>query len=115
VSTENSTESAAESVTEPDNASTVAVLGLPSAALEDRTASFHSEGGVTEKSNWADECEEGLVRALHRLEQLVRDEARAENSNDHEQRYVARLARLLEDDARQYPIEITATSKAGRA
>jgi hypothetical protein len=32
-----------------------------------------------------------------------------------EQRYITRLMRLLEDDERLYPIEITAKPKTGRA
>jgi hypothetical protein len=108
-------EVSADSATESDDASKVAARELPSTTLADRTASFKSERGVTENSNWADECEDGLARAIRRLEQLVKDEASTDSSMTQEQRYITRLMRLLEDDERLYPIEITARPKAGLA
>jgi hypothetical protein len=104
-----------DSATESDDASKVAAREVPSTTLADRPASVESERGVTENSNWADECEDGITRALRRLEQLVKDESTTDNSITQEQRYITRLMRLLEDDERLYPIEITAKPKTGRA
>ena len=96
----------------PTNTSTIPILGLPLAAMDEQPASISYCGGVPEKSNWADECEDCIIRGLHRLEQLVKDEAEAANSHDHAQRYIAHLTRMLANDKREYPIEMTATPKA---
>lgn len=69
--------------------------------------SFKSDG-VTEKSNWADDVEDGLERICLRLEQLAHDEYNTDPSKSPEEYYIARMKRLLGSGKRQIPVCIAA-------
>lgn len=68
--------------------------------------SLKSDGGVTEKSNWAEELEDSVDRACMRLEQLARDEYVTDPSKSVDDYYIARLKRLLGSDKRVVPVKI---------
>ncbi|KAF1942523.1 hypothetical protein EJ02DRAFT_511655 [Clathrospora elynae] len=68
--------------------------------------SLKSDGGVTEKSNWAEELEDSLDRACMRLEQLAEDEFCTDPSKSVEQYYISRLERLLGSYKRIVPVKI---------
>lgn len=74
--------------------------------------SIKSDGGVTEKSNWAEELEESLDRTCMRLEQLARDEFVADPSVSVEEYYITRLKRLLGSGKREVPVNIQKMAKA---
>ncbi|EMD97046.1 hypothetical protein COCHEDRAFT_1208920 [Bipolaris maydis C5] len=75
--------------------------------------SLRSEG-VREKSNWAEEVEDAVNRALLRLEQLAADEVKMDASKTFEEYYIARLARLLGSDKRVVPVLVQKGEKAGK-
>lgn len=68
--------------------------------------SLKSDGGVTEKSNWAEELEESVDRACMRLEQLAKDENTTNPSMSVDEYYIARLQRLLGSGKRVVPVKI---------
>jgi len=73
--------------------------------------SFKSDG-VTEKSNWADDVEDGFDRICLRLEQLADDEYNTDPSKSPEEYYIARLKRLLGSGKRQIPVRVAAGANA---
>jgi hypothetical protein len=73
--------------------------------------SFKSDG-VTEKSNWADDVEDGFDRICLRLEQLADDEHITDPSKSAEEYYIARMKRLLVSCKRQIPFRIAAGANA---
>lgn len=74
--------------------------------------SLKSDGGVTEKNNWAEEVEDAVVRACMRMEQLAKDEHTTNPSKTIEDYYVDRLKRLLGDRRRAHPVEIHIITKS---
>jgi hypothetical protein len=84
-----------------ESSSTKKVLGLTSSSC-----SMRSDGGVTEKTNWAEEVEDTVNRACLRLEQLALDENSADPSKTVEEYYIDRLKRLLGDRKRIVPVKI---------
>ncbi|KAF2711653.1 hypothetical protein K504DRAFT_489490 [Pleomassaria siparia CBS 279.74] len=81
---------------------------MKSEALSFKSAkrSVISEGGVTEKSNWAEEIVDQFERALARLEQLALDESTEDSSVDAKGHYQKRLKELLASDRRKYPLKV---------
>ncbi|KAH4898510.1 hypothetical protein HBI80_181960 [Parastagonospora nodorum] len=73
--------------------------------------SFKSDG-VTEKSNWADDVEDGFDRICLRLEQLADDEHNTDPSKSPEEYYIARINRLLCSGKRQIPVRIAVGANA---
>lgn len=65
------------------------------------------DGGVGEKSNWAEEVIGDLERALMRLEQLADDEGAADGAKPAREYYVERLIKALEAGDRKYPVKAT--------
>ncbi|KAF1916255.1 hypothetical protein BDU57DRAFT_224582 [Ampelomyces quisqualis] len=68
--------------------------------------SFKSDGGVTEKSNWAEEVEDSFERACLGLEQLAMDEYAADPSKTLEVYYISRMRRLLGSLHRKVPMDV---------
>jgi hypothetical protein len=68
--------------------------------------SLKSDGGVTEKSNWAEELEDAVDRACMRLEQLAQDEFITDPSKSFDDYYISRLERLLGSHKRVVPVNI---------
>ncbi|KAH7410314.1 hypothetical protein DE146DRAFT_675041 [Phaeosphaeria sp. MPI-PUGE-AT-0046c] len=80
-------------------------------ASQHSRASFKSDGGVTEKSNWADEVEDILELDLLRLEQLAGDEHATNQSKALEDFYIERLRRLLGSEKRIVRVDIVKSTK----
>ncbi|KAF2800582.1 hypothetical protein K505DRAFT_228445 [Melanomma pulvis-pyrius CBS 109.77] len=105
-----STAAAASEVTAADRPSS-AGASTESEVVSSKSAktarfSMQSEGGVTEKTNWAEEVVDDLERALSRLEQLAQDEHFDDPSKEAEEYYEARLKELLASDNRKYPVKV---------
>lgn len=77
-------------------------------------ASFKSDGGVSEKNNWADDVEDILEHGFLRLEQLAGDEHAINPTKSIEDFYIERLRRLLGSDKRIVRVDITDLSKDSR-
>ena len=70
--------------------------------------------GVTEKSTWAEEVEDGANRAVMRLEQLATDEYKVDPSKTMEDYYIARLQKLLNASGREVKVTVSKTAKGGQ-
>lgn len=92
-----------------EHVSSTSTTALDADSLRSRV-SFKSEG-VTEKSNWAEELEESLERTCQRLEQLAKDEHKADPSKAVKEYYVARLRQYLGSHKRLVPVKIADISK----
>ena len=92
-----------------EHASSTSTTALDADSLRSRV-SFMSDG-VTEKSNWGEELEDGVDRTCLQLEQLAKDEHTADPSKSMEEYYVARLRRLLGNSKRQIPVQIAHVAK----
>jgi hypothetical protein len=89
-------------------------LGLHS--RENSIKSAKSDGaasGVTEKSTWAEEVEDGANRAVKQLEQLAWDEYNVDPSKTIENYYIARLQRLLGSVDREVKVTVSEAPKDG--
>lgn len=98
----------------PAVGASLAEHALSTTALENSLhsrASFKSDGGVSEKNNWADEVEDTLEHNLLRLEQLAGDEHDIDQSKSMEDFYIERLRRLLGSDKRIVRVDITKPHK----
>jgi hypothetical protein len=95
-----------------EHASSTSTTAIDADSLRSRV-SFMSDG-VTEKSNWAEELEDSVDRTCFRLEQLAKDEHKADASKTAEYYYVARLRRILGNSKRTIPVKITKVSKDAR-
>ncbi|KAL6702970.1 hypothetical protein ACN47E_010325 [Coniothyrium glycines] len=73
--------------------------------------STKSDGGVTEKSNWAEEVEDAVVHTCLRMEQLAQDEHAANPVKSFNDYYLDRLKRLLGDSKRILPVKVQEVSK----
>lgn len=70
------------------------------------SASFKSDGGVSEKNTWADDVEDILEHGFLRLEQLAGDEHAINPSKSMEDFYIERLRRLLGSEKRIVRVDI---------
>ena len=68
--------------------------------------SIVSSGGVTEKSNWAEEIVDHFKRSLAQLEQLAEDEHIEDSSKNAKDYYHERMQELLADSMRKYPLDV---------
>ncbi|KAH3937437.1 hypothetical protein HBH98_148120 [Parastagonospora nodorum] len=92
------------------HAQSTSTTALDANSLRSRV-SFKSDG-VTEKSNWADDVEDGFDRICLRLEQLADDEHNTDPSKSPEEYYIARINRLLCSGKRQIPVRIAVGANA---
>ncbi len=102
-----------------DGSPPVAIAPITASLLEDSASSIKTlfddesltfikgEGGVMEKSNWAEEVEDHVDRVCLRLEQLAHDEHALDPSKTMEEYYVTRLDRLLNCGKRVVPVTVT--------
>jgi len=107
-------------VTDPNKkGSTSTLLTAGHVGLHSRENSIKSAksdgaaSGVTEKSTWAEEVEDGANRAVKQLEQLALDEYNVDPSKTIEDYYIARLQRLLSSVDREVKVTVSKTCKDG--
>jgi hypothetical protein len=74
--------------------------------IEPERSSQKSDGGVTEKSNWAEEVDEAVDRACMRLEQLANDEHQTDSRKSFDEYYISRLERLLSSEKRRVRVSL---------
>jgi hypothetical protein len=74
--------------------------------VEPERSSQKSDGGVTEKSNWAEEVDDAVDRACMRLEQLAKDEHQTDSTKSFDEYYISRLERLLSSEKRRVKVSL---------
>jgi hypothetical protein len=96
----------AKGITLAEHASSTSAAALHVNGGRQSHLSFKSDGGVTEKSNWAEDIEDNFERACLALEQLAMDEYAEDPSKTLEEYYVSRMRRLLSSRTRKVPMYI---------